>query len=115
MVFREPDLALSFLFGDEFGSLAAFFVDAVASVLLAGLLTARHHRRLVSVRHVEVRRQVQLACGLPECGEHRRAVGFGGVGVPGGCGQSDGAHRNRSKTQAMRVPTPIRPNPRECL
>ena len=40
----EPGFALSFLFGDEFGSLSPFLVDAVAAVLLAGLLAARHHR-----------------------------------------------------------------------
>jgi predicted lipid-binding transport protein (Tim44 family) len=37
----EPGLALAFFFGDEFGSLAAFGVDAVAAVLLAGLFAAR--------------------------------------------------------------------------
>ena len=41
----EPGLALSFFFGDEFGSLASFGVDAVAAVLFAGLFAARHHRR----------------------------------------------------------------------
>ena len=40
----EPGLALSFFFGDEFGSLASFLVDAVAAVLFfAGLLAPRHH------------------------------------------------------------------------
>jgi hypothetical protein len=36
-------LALSFFFGDEFGSLASFLVDAVAAVPLAGLSAPRHH------------------------------------------------------------------------
>ena len=39
----EPGLALSFFFGDEFGSLASFLVDAVAAVPLAGCLAPRHH------------------------------------------------------------------------
>src|SRR6476620_3659224 len=39
----EPGLALSFFFGDEFGSFASFLVDAVAAVLFAGLLAPRHH------------------------------------------------------------------------
>jgi hypothetical protein len=37
-VLGKPGLALSFFFGDEFGSLSAFFVDAVASVLFAACL-----------------------------------------------------------------------------
>jgi len=40
---------LSFFFGDEFGALAAFGVDAVAAVLLAGLFAARHHCRPIRV------------------------------------------------------------------
>jgi hypothetical protein len=39
----EPGLALAFFFGDEFGSLAAFLVDAVASILLTSLFASRHH------------------------------------------------------------------------
>ena len=46
----EPGLALSFFFGDEFGSFASFGVDAVAAVLFAGLLASRHHRRAVRAR-----------------------------------------------------------------
>jgi hypothetical protein len=38
---------LSFFFGDEFGALASFGVDAVAGVLFAGLLAAQHHCRPV--------------------------------------------------------------------
>ena len=34
----EPGLALSFLFGDEFGSLASFSGDPLASILFAGCL-----------------------------------------------------------------------------
>ncbi len=45
----EPGLALSFFFGDEFGSFASFGVDAFASVLLAGLFAARHQCRPVGV------------------------------------------------------------------
>ena len=33
----EPGLALAFFFGDEFGAFAAFGVDAVAAVVVAGL------------------------------------------------------------------------------
>lgn len=51
----QPGLALSFFFGDEFGSLAAFFDDAVAAVLLAGLFALRHHQRPVGGRLVEHR------------------------------------------------------------
>jgi hypothetical protein len=47
-------LALSFFFGDEFGSLASFGVDAVASVLFAGLLAARHHHIAISAGLIEV-------------------------------------------------------------
>jgi hypothetical protein len=39
----EQGLALSFFVGDEFGALAPFLSDAVASVLFAGLFAARHH------------------------------------------------------------------------
>ena len=39
----EPGLALSFFFGDEFGSLAAFLVHAVAAILLASLFAFGHH------------------------------------------------------------------------
>jgi hypothetical protein len=49
-------LALSFFFGDEFGSLAAFLVDAVAAILVAGLFAARHHCGAVGVGQVEVGR-----------------------------------------------------------
>jgi hypothetical protein len=49
----EPGLALSFFFGDEFGALAAFLGDAVAPILLAGLLAARHHHTAVGHRIVE--------------------------------------------------------------
>jgi hypothetical protein len=45
-------LALAFFFGDEFCSLAAFLVDAVAAVLFAGLSAARHHCGSVGVGHV---------------------------------------------------------------
>jgi hypothetical protein len=47
---------LAFLFGDEFGALAAFGIDAVAAVLVAGLLAAQHHHRPVGIGHIECRR-----------------------------------------------------------
>ena len=48
----EPGLALSFFFGDQFGSFPSFGGDAVAAVLFAGLLAARHHCGSVGVGHV---------------------------------------------------------------
>jgi hypothetical protein len=50
---------LSFFFGDEFGALASFGVDAVAGVLFAGLLAAQHHCRPVGAR------RNQVAASLP--------------------------------------------------
>ena len=42
-------MALSFFFGDEFGSLTPFLGDAVASVLFAGLFTLWHlHTAILS-------------------------------------------------------------------
>ena len=77
----EPGLALSFFFGDEFGSLASFLVDAVAAVLFAGLL-ARHHHIAIGGGFLEGGLR-QLAGGLGQRRKHARAMGFGGVGVPG--------------------------------
>jgi len=56
-------LALSFFFGDEFGSLASFLVDAVAAVLVADLFAARHHHRALGGGITEGRYR-QLSRGL---------------------------------------------------
>ena len=45
VVGSDPRLALSLFFSDEFGAFAAFGVDAIAAVLLAGLLALGHHHR----------------------------------------------------------------------
>ena len=62
----EPGLALSFFFGDEFGSFAAFLVDAVAAVLLAGLFAAGHH----------------CACGRCRADAHAGGIGSSPVDWP---------------------------------
>jgi hypothetical protein len=49
-------LALSFFFGDEFGSLAAFLVDAVAAVSLAGLFAFGHHHTAIRLGRIQGRR-----------------------------------------------------------
>ena len=74
----EPGLALSFFFGDEFGAFAAFGVDAVAAVLLAGLLAARHHCGAVGLGYLRVSavcRSSPVDCA--RAGNIARAVGFG--------------------------------------
>jgi hypothetical protein len=45
-----PGSLLASLFGVEFVALAAFGGDAVAAVLIAGLLAARHHHRPIRLR-----------------------------------------------------------------
>ena len=54
---------MSFFFGDEFGSLASFLVDAVAAVLVADLFAARHHHRALGGGITEGRyRQLSVDC-----------------------------------------------------
>ena len=50
----ESGLALSFFFGDEFGSLASFSGDPLASILFAGLLAPRHHHIAIGVGSLRV-------------------------------------------------------------
>jgi hypothetical protein len=70
-----------------------FFVDAVASVLFAGLFAARHHRGAVGVGCLQARRDGRFVGRLAEYPKHGGAVGFGGVGVPDRCGELNGAVR----------------------
>jgi len=84
-------LALAFFFGDEFGAFAPFGIYAVAAILLASLLAARHHHRPIGIWRHQMRRDVHLTRGLSKCGKHVGAVCLGGVGVPGGCGQDNSA------------------------
>jgi len=86
-------LALSFFFGDEFGSLASFLVDAVAAVLFASLLAPRHHHIAIGGGFLEGGLR-QLAGGLGQRRKHARAMGFGGVGVPGRGGEKHCAIRH---------------------
>ena len=78
----EPGLALSFFFGDEFGSLASFSGDPLASTLFAGLLAPRHHHPAIGGGLSEGRYR-QLTRGLRSRRKHAGAMRFGGVGVPG--------------------------------
>jgi hypothetical protein len=87
----QPGLALPFFFGDEFGPFAAFGIDAVAAILLAGLPAARHHCAAVGVRRLQSARDVQLGRRLGQCGKHAGAVRFGGVGMPRRGSQDDRA------------------------
>jgi hypothetical protein len=59
----EPGLASSFFFGDEFGSLASFLGDPLASILFAGLLAPRHHHIAIGGGFLEGGLR-QLAGGL---------------------------------------------------
>ena len=75
----------------EFGALAAFVGDAGLAGLFAGLFAARHHCGAADVGEVEGRGWGEVAGGLRECGVQVCAVGCGGLGVPGGGSQHDGA------------------------
>ena len=70
----EPGLALSLFFGDEFGSLAPFLVDAVATVLLAGLFAARHYHIAIGAGLVNSHQPRELAGRLRHCRKQRAAA-----------------------------------------
>ena len=89
----EPGLAFLFFLGDEFGAFAAFGVDAVTAVLVAGLLAPRHHCRTVGDRLRTCRRDIQLTGGLPQRGKHTGAVRLGAVDMSGRSRQHDSAVR----------------------